>query len=125
MFAYSDPTGTGALAAAGALQNYRDKVGFFDQRFHSVTRSGYTLREAFDELAPGTQAQTATVRWSAFPVTAPASAVQIDADRLQFQDEYVEWHAETQNGALTKDTGSSVAGRSTPFRIASVSTRQS
>ena len=36
MFAYSDPTGTGALAAAGALQNYREKVGFFDQRFHSV-----------------------------------------------------------------------------------------
>ena len=74
MFAYSDPTGTGVLAAAGALQNYRDKVGFFDQRFHSITQSGYTLREAFDELAPGTQAQTATVRWSAFPVTAPASA---------------------------------------------------
>jgi hypothetical protein len=32
MFAYSDPTGTGALAATGALQNYREKVGFFDQR---------------------------------------------------------------------------------------------
>jgi len=100
MFAYSDPTGTGALAAAGALQNYREKVGFFDRRFHSVAQSGYTLRDAFDELAPGTQVQTATVRWSAFPVTAPASATQIDADRLQFQDEYVEWRAETQNGAL-------------------------
>ena len=68
------------------------------------TQSGYTLREAFNELAPGTQAQTATVRWSAFPVTAPASATQIDADRLQFQDEYVEWRAETQNGALRKVT---------------------
>jgi hypothetical protein len=104
MFAYSDPTGTGALAAAGALQKYREKVGFLDQRFHSVAQSGYTLRDALDELAPGTQAQTATVRWSAFPVTAPASAVQIDANRLQFQDEYVEWRAEKRNGALTKVT---------------------
>jgi hypothetical protein len=46
-------------------------------RFHSITQSGYTLRGAFDELAPGTQAQTATVRWSAFPVTAPASAASM------------------------------------------------
>src|SRR3954471_19519113 len=88
MFAYSDPTGTGALAAAGALQNYREKVGFFDQRFHNVDASGYTLREAFNELAPGTQAKTATVRWSAFPVTAAATAQEIDDDRMQFQDEY-------------------------------------
>jgi hypothetical protein len=46
-------------------------------RFHSITQSGYTLRGAFDELAPGTQAQTATVCWSAFPVTAPASAASM------------------------------------------------
>jgi hypothetical protein len=100
MFAYTDPTGTGALAAAGALQNYREKVGFFDQRFHNVDASGYTLREAFNELAPGTQGRIATVRWSAFPVTAPATEQEIDNDRMQFQDEYVEWRAETQNGAL-------------------------
>ena len=62
MFAYTDPTGTGALAAEGALQNYREKVGFFDQRFHNVDASGYTLREAFNELAPGTQGRIATVR---------------------------------------------------------------
>jgi hypothetical protein len=29
---------------------------------------------------------------------------EIDGDRMQFQDEYVEWRAETQNGALTKVT---------------------
>lgn len=104
MFAYSDPAGTGALAAAGALQNYREKVGFFDQRFNNVDGSGYTLREAFNELAPGTQAQIATVRWSAFPVTAAATLQEIDRDRMQFQDEYVEWRTETQNGALRKVT---------------------
>ena len=73
MFAYTDPTGTGALAAAGALQNYREKVGFFDQRFHNVDASGYTLREAFNELAPGTQGRIATVRWSAFPCDCPGN----------------------------------------------------
>ncbi|MDI2077404.1 hypothetical protein [Bradyrhizobium sp. Mp27] len=104
MFPYSDPTGTNALSAAGALQNYREKVGFFDRRFHNVAASGYTLREAFNELAPGTQAQTATVWWSAFPVTAPATERQIDNDRMRFQDEYVEWQAERQNGVLRRVT---------------------
>ena len=104
MFAFTDPTGTGALAAAGALQNYREKVGFFDQRFHNIDASGYTLREAFNELAPGTQAKIGTVRWSAFPVTAAATAQEIDDDRMQFQDEYVEWRAEKQSGVLTKVT---------------------
>jgi hypothetical protein len=104
MFPYSDPTGTNALLAAGALQNYREKVGFLDQRFHNVTASGYTLREAFNQLVPGTQAQIATVWWSAFPVTAPATEQQIDSDRMRFQDEYVEWRAERQNGTLRRVT---------------------
>ena len=104
MFAYSDPTNTGALQNAGALQNYREKVGFFDRRFHEQRNSGFALREAFDQLLSGALAQTATISWSAFPVTAPAGPDQIDNGRFDFQDEYVEWRAEKQGGALTRVT---------------------
>jgi hypothetical protein len=102
LFPYSDPTGTGFLQAAGALQNYREKVGFFDRRFHAVPDSGFTLRQAFEELATGTRAESATVRWSAFPVTAAAGTEEIDNGRLDFQDEYVEWRVEKNAGALTR-----------------------
>jgi hypothetical protein len=104
MFAYSDPTKTGFLEQVNALQNYREKVASFDQQFHNDPNSGFTLREAFEELAPGTNAETTTVRWKAFPVTADATAEQIDSQRLRFQDEYVEWRAEKQGGAMTRVT---------------------
>jgi hypothetical protein len=50
MFAYSDPTGTGFLEQAGALQSYRELVDVLHQQFHAQRNSGFTLREAFDEL---------------------------------------------------------------------------
>src|SRR5882724_4744027 len=50
MFAYSDPTGTGFLAQVGALEAYRNKVRTLDERFDALPNSGFTLREAFDEL---------------------------------------------------------------------------
>ena len=76
------------------------------------------LREAFNELAPGTQAEIATVRRSASPVTAPTTEQQIDNDRLQFQDEYVEWRAERQNGVrrVTFTTESTDISRLSPRR---------
>ena len=91
MFAYSDPTGTGLLQQVGALQVYREAVDRLHQAFHAQRDSAFTLREAFDELSPGTQAETGTVEWKAFPVTAGAPPASIDSDRFRLQDEYVEW----------------------------------
>ena len=61
MFAYSDPSGTGFLQRAGALQTYRDIVDDFHQAMHGIAESGFTLRDAFAELAPGAQSKVATV----------------------------------------------------------------
>jgi hypothetical protein len=94
MFSYSDPTGTGFLAQAGALDAYRSKVRTLDEQFDRLPNSGFTLREAFEELAAGTTATVTTVRWKAFPITHNKPANQIDADRLSNQDEYVEWRVE-------------------------------
>jgi hypothetical protein len=104
MFMYSDPTGTGHLQQSGALQPYREAIAFLEQRLHERPGSAYTLREALGELAPSAQAQVTAVSWSAFPVTAAAAASDIDRLRFRHQDEYVEWRAETQAGALTRVT---------------------
>src|SRR5262245_65790664 len=92
----------GFLQAAGALENYREKVRFFDRRFHAVPNSGFILRQAFEELSAGGRAETATVRWSAFPVTAAAGAQEIDDGRLNFQDEDVEWRVEKNGRRRTR-----------------------
>jgi hypothetical protein len=105
MFAYSDPTGTGLLQEVGALQEYREEVARLENDPHGLQNSAYTLREAFDELAPGTTADKATVRWQAFPVAQQsATHAQIDRDRFRLQEEYIEWRAETAGGALTRVT---------------------
>src|SRR6266516_5469841 len=97
MFAYSDPTGIGFLEQAGALQAYREMIAVLHQQFHALKNSGFTLREAFDELAPGVAPGTAMINWKAFPVTAQATPAGIDGDRFQFQDEYVEWRIERKS----------------------------
>jgi hypothetical protein len=105
MFAYSDPTGTGLLQQVGALQVYREAVDRLHQAFHAQRDSAFTLREAFDELSPGTQAETGTVEWKAFPVTAGAPPASIDGDRFRLQDEYVEWRVEKNaDGSLAAVT---------------------
>jgi hypothetical protein len=105
MFAYSDPTGTGLLQEVGALQDYREEVARLENAPHSLRNSAYTLREAFDELAPGTRAESATVKWQAFPVAQQAAThAQIDRDRFRLQEEYIEWRAESASGALTRVT---------------------
>jgi hypothetical protein len=96
MFAYSDPTKTGFLQQTGALQSYREKVFALDESFGALTKSGFTQREAFEELAPGATVDITTVDWKAFPITAPATPQEIDRNRFRFQDEYVEWRAETK-----------------------------
>src|SRR5262245_15888941 len=104
MFAYSDPSGTGFLERSGALQAYREIVDGFYQAMHGIAGSGFTLREAFEELAPGTQASVTTVEWRAFPVTAAATPEQIDRNRFDFQDEYVEWRVQSKNNTLAQVT---------------------
>jgi hypothetical protein len=105
MFAYSDPTGTGLLQQVGALEIYREAVDRLHHLFHSERDSAFTLREAFDELAAGTQAETGTVEWKAFPVTAGEPPASIDGDRFRLQDEYVEWRVEKRaDGSLAAVT---------------------
>jgi hypothetical protein len=94
MFPYSDPTGTDFLEEQGALGNYRELLDAQYQRFARLENSAFTLLEAFDELAPGTEVAEQAVDWRAFPITAPATHQGIDANRLRFQDEYVEWLVE-------------------------------
>ena len=105
MFEYSDPTGTGFLKEAGALQVYRELIDVLHQQFHALKDSGFTLREAFGELAAGVALETATINWNAFPVTAQATPANIDGDRFRFQDEYVEWRVERKpDGVLSRVT---------------------
>ena len=104
MFAYSDPTGTGFLEQAGALQRYREKVGVPDAEFHTIPVSVYARRDAFRELVPGTQAETATIEWKAFPVSQSGTPAAIDRNRFKCQDEYVEWRVETEGGSLRRAT---------------------
>jgi hypothetical protein len=105
MFPYSDPTGTGFLAQAAALEAYRQTVDVWYQTLAALPGSRFTLREAFNELAAGSLAAVTTIEWKAFPVTAAATPEQIDQDRFKFQDEYVEWKIDTkQDGSLSAVT---------------------
>lgn len=104
MFAHSDPTGTGFLQQSGALDNYRRMVGQVEAGFHRRPNSAFTMRKAFAELEPGGVAETTTVDWKAFPVSQPGTPAQIDDDRFNRQDEYVEWRVEKTGGSLTRVT---------------------
>jgi hypothetical protein len=92
-------------AASRALEIYREAVDRMHHLFHSERDSAFTLREAFDELSPGTEAETGTVEWKAFPVTAGEPQATIDGDRFRLQDEYVEWRVEKRaDGSLAAVT---------------------
>lgn len=93
MFAYSDPTGTDALTQMGGLPVYQALLNAQDQKYGCSTGSSYVVREAFASLAACQQAQTASVKWAAFPKRAVGTNDEIDASR-DVQDEYVEWHVE-------------------------------
>jgi hypothetical protein len=97
MFTYQDPGGT--LAPAQALTNYRQLLHAQYRMHAKLAKSAFTLLEAFDGLPAGT-AREDGVEWSAFPITANATNPQIDSDRFQFQDEYVEWRVERAAGKV-------------------------
>lgn len=105
MFAYSDPTGTTILQETGALLSYRNLVDRFDTSQARIAGSAYTRRDAFDQLQ-GASAQTALASWKAYPQLAHAlTDAEIDDQRFDKQDEYVEWHVErSADGVVTQVT---------------------
>lgn len=104
MFDYTDPTGTGFLAAQGALPVFRNIINSFYARFATLTGSAFTWLEAFDALPAGTQPVTSTIGWKAFPKAVVATDEEIDTQRFAFQDEYVEWRTERANDAIAQIT---------------------
>jgi hypothetical protein len=83
----------------------------FQQQLQSIydsfarrINSGFTWIEALQQLPGGQLPQAVMVEWAAFPITAQATDVEIDHDRFQHQDEYVEWRAERQQNRLTQVT---------------------
>src|SRR5262245_47095029 len=105
MFLYSDPTKTSVLELNNALLAYRQIVHVQYRTFAKQPGSAFTLLEAFDELAPPAQPHLDIVPWIAFPRTAAGTLEEIDQERLEFQDEYVEWHTErSSTGVVTRIT---------------------
>ncbi|MBE9042567.1 hypothetical protein IQ235_17500 [Oscillatoriales cyanobacterium LEGE 11467] len=103
MLFYTDPTHSNLLASQGALEYYRDIVRAFYTNSARIPNSNFTPIEAFSKLTAETPAQTSTVSWIAFPKSAVATVAQIDRQRIQLQDEYVEWHTQRDsNGAVTE-----------------------
>lgn len=99
MFPYQDPTGTDLLERLGALEAYRSKL----KRQYAVAANEpgthFETLERFQQLKPGKQAQTATIPWEAFPIKQSGATDQrIDRDRLELQEEYVEWCLESPAG---------------------------
>lgn len=104
MFPYTDPTGTNFLESQGVLDEYRALINGFYRNSASVSNSGFTLLDAFEKLPTGTS-KINSISWIAFPITASASFDEIDKDRFQWQDEYVEWRVERSGtGEITQIT---------------------
>src|SRR5260370_20375899 len=103
MFPYTDPVGRGFEGNQPAQDSYRTIVHGFYRGMASLPDSAFTLLEGFSELSPGPPEES-TVTWLAFPKTAQATFDEIDNQRLQFQDEYVEWRTEKSGGNVTRVT---------------------
>ena len=103
MLSYSDPTGTGLLKEYGALAEYQEIVHDAYRKGAGVTNTAFTILEAFDPL-PDQNVEIASVPWPAFPRTAPTTSQGIDSNRFRYQDEYVEWRVEKENGRITRIT---------------------
>jgi len=101
MFSYLDPGGT--LKPAAALAKYRQLMHEQFRTHAKKPKSAFTFLEAFLEAAPG-KTQEAAVQWSAFPITAQVTNDKIDAQRFDFQDEYVEWRVERTAGKVKQIT---------------------
>jgi hypothetical protein len=104
MFEYADPVGRDFLASPAVAAAFRAKMQGVYEQFARRPQSAFTWLEAFQNLAGGQAPQTSSVVWLAFPLLAAAADTEIDRDRFRWQDEYVEWRAETANGVVTRIT---------------------
>ena len=104
MFPYSDPAGRNFLDNNAVADIFRQQLQGFYDTFARRVNSGFTWLEAFDQLSGGQARQEVSVDWSSFPITAQATDALIDRDRFEYQDEYVEWRTETNQGGLTEVT---------------------
>lgn len=105
MFPYQDPTGTDSLKRQGALDSYRGKLHGRYDRSAQEPATKFVPIARLNALKPGAKTEMATVSWNAFPrKRAGLSPEQIDRDRLQFQEEYVEWMVQKANGKLSSIT---------------------
>jgi hypothetical protein len=93
MFPFADPTSSGLLQMHGALNSYRSTLHMLYLQFARMPNSAFTLLDAFD----GIQTDESTVRWIAYPQLARKSDKEIDENRFDYQEEYVEWRVE-RNG---------------------------
>ncbi|MBW3600214.1 MAG: hypothetical protein KY475_23440 [Planctomycetes bacterium] len=104
MFEFTDPAGRNFRNRATVRTVYRQRLQAFYDRFARRPDSGFTWLEAFANLPASRPAKVATVDWLAFPLTAVAAESEIDNDRLQWQDEYVEWRVEKKQGKVVRIT---------------------
>lgn len=102
MFEYRDPTGTKTLERAGALGNYRAILHGEYRKYGRRPNAGFTIPEAFLEVADPSQIVTETVSWLAFPRSQTGTAAQIDDDRFARQDEYVEWQIQRTGNRVSR-----------------------
>jgi hypothetical protein len=105
MFTYQDPTESKLLQERGASESYGNKlaVRFAAAAKHPKTK--FVTQEMLQGLVAASPSQTLTVPWIAFPRKRTSIAPrQIDENRSEFQEEYVEWASDYTAGALTKVT---------------------
>ena len=102
MFQYTDPAGGNFLSNSVVTNVFQQRMRTIYDGFARRVNSGFTWIEAFQQLSGGQVQQLVTVEWSAFPITSQKTDKEIDRDRFDHQDEYVEWHAEMQRNNLTR-----------------------
>ena len=102
MFTYTDPAGN-LLKKLKALDAYRRLIHEQYRTSARVPDSACTLLEAFDGLQAA-NIQEATVTWLAFPRLSTSAPQQIDQNRFEDQEEYVEWRTEKKSGKVSRVT---------------------
>lgn len=104
MFEYSDPAQRNFLSNPAVETEFRRRLqGMYDV-FARRVNSAFTWIEAFNQLSGGQAPAVNSVDWPAFPLTAVTTDEKIDANRLEHQDEYVEWRIEKSGGKLSRIT---------------------
>ncbi|MEO1680734.1 MAG: hypothetical protein AAFU80_21525 [Pseudomonadota bacterium] len=89
MFEYSDPSGTNLLSRFRAISEWRS---ILEQEYMDGAKqlgSAFTWIDAIMDV-PDDKRAIADIEWRAFPILAPGTPEQIDANR-SLQEEYVEW----------------------------------